>query len=104
MTTLHWRVLLLIGIGMVASGCERNASSSRPSASPPAAVGGADGDAEARLPPPRTTSGAIALRNFEAELAQAERRLAEQPTDPQRLRALVDLRMMRAQFLGVLAD
>jgi tetratricopeptide (TPR) repeat protein len=104
MTTLHWRVLLLIGIGMVASGCERNASSSRPSASPPAAVGGADGDAGAQIPPPRTTNGAIALRNFEAELAHAEQRLSEQPTDPQRLRAMVDLRMVRAQFLGVLAD
>ncbi len=104
MTTIHWRVLFLIGTWVVASGCERNASSSRPSAPPAAAVGGAGGDAAARPPPPRTTDGAIALHNFEAELAQAERKLSEQHTAPERLRAMVDLRMMRAQFLGVLAD
>jgi len=104
MRSIHWRVLLLIGTWMVASGCERNASSSRPSASPPSAVGGAGADAAARPPPPRTTDGAIALHNFEAALAEAERRLTAQPTSPERLRDLVDLRMMRAQFLGVLAD
>lgn len=104
MRSIHWRVFLLIGTWMVASGCERNASSSRPSASPPSAVGGAGADAAARPPPPRTTDGAIALHNFEATLAEAERRLTAQPTSPERLRDLVDLRMMRAQFLGVLAD
>ena len=104
MTSMHWRVFLLIGTGMMASGCERNASSPRPSAAPPAAVGAAGGAAVPLPPPPRTTDGAIALHNFEAQLAQAERRLAEQPTAPDRLRAMVDLRMVRAQFFGVLAD
>jgi len=104
MTSMHWRVLLLIGTWMVASGCERNASSSRPSATSPSAAGGAGADTAAMPPPPRTTAGAIALHNFEAALAEAERRLAAQPTSPERLRDMVDLRMMRAQFLGVLAD
>jgi tetratricopeptide (TPR) repeat protein len=104
MNTILWRVLLLIGTWMVASGCERNASSSRPSAPSPSAVGGAGGDAVAKTPPPRTTDGALAMRNFELALAEAERKLAEQPTAPERLRAMVDLRMARAQFLGVLAD
>ncbi|KFE68947.1 tetratricopeptide repeat protein [Hyalangium minutum] len=89
---------------MVASGCDRNASTPRPSASPPAAVGGAGGDTAALPPEPRTTDGALALHNFETQLAQAERRLAEQPTAPDRLRAMMELRMVRAQFLGVLAD
>ncbi len=104
MATMHWRVLLLIGTWMVASGCERNASSSRPSATPPSAAGGAGADAAALPPPPRTTGGAIALHNFEAALAEAEQRLTAEPTSPRRLRDMVDLRMMRAQFLGVLAD
>ena len=102
MSTMHWRVLFLIGTWMVASGCERN--SSRPSASPPSAASGAGEDTAAKLPPPRTTSGAIALHNFEAALAEGEKRLTAQPNEPARLRDMVDLRMMRAQFLGVLAD
>jgi tetratricopeptide (TPR) repeat protein len=99
-----WRVFLLIGTWMAASGCERNASSPRPSAPPLSAAGGAGAGTAAIPPPPRTTDGAIALHNFEVALAEAERRLAAQPTDPARLRDMVDLRMMRAQFLGVLAD
>jgi tetratricopeptide (TPR) repeat protein len=104
MNSMHWRVLLLIGTWMVASGCERNSSSSRPSATPPSAAGGAGADTAALPPPPRTTSGAIALHNFEAAVAEGERRLAAQPANPDRIRDMVDLRMVRAQFLGILAD
>lgn len=60
--------------------------------------------AELAYPSLKTTSGDIAIHNFLAELAQAEKQHAAQPKDLRRTRALVDHLFGEAQFFGKLAD
>jgi tetratricopeptide (TPR) repeat protein len=76
------------------------AACTRPPAAAPAEVSAAG----AASPLLRTTSGEIATRNLEAELAQAERQHGARPSDPVRTRALVDRLLLRAQLYGRLAD
>jgi tetratricopeptide (TPR) repeat protein len=96
---MRLRILLLVVSSLVMGGCERGA----PPAPAPAAPRAAEAPSS-RLPAPRTTDGAIAVHNLLADIEQHEARLAAEPHDAARMRALVGLHMARAQFLGQLAS
>jgi tetratricopeptide (TPR) repeat protein len=90
------RAVALVAVTLLMA-CGRGAISPTPTPTPAP-------DPALDPPPLRTTDGALATRNFEAELALAERQHAERPADVGRTRALVDRLLTRAQFFGRLAD